>query len=217
MRIFAEANHKEEAQQERFIKEILEKSARPFGADEFIVDEPVALRGIKSRPDLNGAIGRVGKGGVDAEGRLLVRLQGEGQKANGLKVRIHPSRLEPVLGSVQNMALLGKLRMQREAMPGGDRWPRPLAATEAGVVSVKTASSGAGRSLGGGSSRLSRSGSAPAVPRNPAEIARRMGNAVTMYPAVLPRLKTPPADVLQRFYHLRQEGLRLGLHAHEVC
>eukprot|EP00932_Pfiesteria_piscicida_P009043 SRR837773.19682.p2 GENE.SRR837773.19682~~SRR837773.19682.p2 ORF type:complete len:230 (+),score=68.48 SRR837773.19682:50-691(+) len=197
MRIFVEANNKEEAQQDRFIKEILAKSSRPHAAEEFLRDEPVALKGIKSRPDLNGAFGRIGKDGVDAEGRLVVYLQGEGQRANGLKVRVHPSRLEPILGSAANLALLGKLKLQREAMPGGDRWPRAQAATEAGVVSVRTATAGSSAA-----SRLSRGASAPELPRNPAEIARRMNNAVTMYPSVLPRIETPPGLVVRNKFAL---------------
>mmetsp|Transcript_85308 Transcript_85308/g.217363 ORF Transcript_85308/g.217363 Transcript_85308/m.217363 type:complete len:249 (+) Transcript_85308:119-865(+) len=191
MRIFAEASHKEEAEAARFIKALVAKTAGPKGADEFLRDEPVALKGIKSRPDLNGAIGNIGKGGVDAEGRLLVRLQGQGQKGHGIKVRVHPSRLEPILGSAANQALLGKMRMMREALSGPERWPRPIAATEAGVVSVVSAHTATSSSIAS-SKKLGGAASAPAIARNPAELARRINNATTLFPSVLPRLDTPP-------------------------
>mmetsp|Transcript_126181 Transcript_126181/g.318504 ORF Transcript_126181/g.318504 Transcript_126181/m.318504 type:complete len:255 (+) Transcript_126181:70-834(+) len=195
MKIFIEATEKEEQGREQFIKDGLKG---PPDGRLFFPDEPVRLQGISSRPEFNGVVGKVGKGGLDAEGRLLVRLPGgsgaDGAGGKGQKVRVHPSRIEPILGSAANTSLLCRIRDTRFATPGGSRWPPgPPSRALGGGPSVRVCST-----AGSSSRRAASEGGLdgppakrPDVARNPAEIARRAKNATTTYPAVLPRLKTP--------------------------
>lgn len=174
------------------MEEVLRKDPRPPDPSCFLIDEPVALKGITSQPSLNGRIAKVARGGPDAQGRVPVRLLGDDQCGKGQRLRVHASRLQPTLGSAANAAVLLTIRRSREALPGGDRWPRALAASEAGVQSVVSLTTRT-------SSRSDCSFASPKAendaPTNPAELARRANNATTMFPSVLPRVGSPPAHL----------------------